>query len=63
MLREHNATVGRPALVDFGVRKRGTVETLVVFNEISSAKNARCIAVDFAPEARNRLVLYVRNMA
>ena len=62
MLREHNAPVGRSALVDFGVRKRGTVETLVAFPETSSAKNARCTALDFAPEARNPLVLYVRNM-
>ena len=62
MLREHNAPVGRSALVDFGVRKCGTVETLVVFNETSSAVIARSSAAVFAPEALERLVLYVRNM-
>jgi len=62
MLLEHNATVGRPAFVDFGVRKRGTVETLVAFPETTSAKNARCIVVEFGLEVLECLVLYVRNM-
>ena len=63
MFREHNAPVGRCARADLAARKRRGANPVSGLIASSAAEYARAFAAEFGAEARDRLVLYVGNMA